>query len=457
MAKVSWNLEELKLQLKSHPLIKGWIITEENIHRRERYFLLERKRLATDQDRNIRVRSISAKLFVRLSKPGRQGEITKKLFTSLNLKEQIEVAIEAALQTDHQAWELPFEIPRNIPQILTTDPDMAEDLDGVTEKLTSRIAAAVQKSRSSVFNSAELFLSIHDRELHLSNGLTHRSSQSRIYTEAAFSFEKTLPSNKTVSDEYLNSTWAVHLSQLPIEKIFDEAADRAEHSLEVSKPLTGQYPVIIDSEVISTLLNGFISQLWSSNAYHGLPFIQRNQDLIPKAEADLLTIILDPSLPFGADTTTISQQGLLQLPLKLVNQNKVVETATDKQFGDYLGTPPNTVRGNLVVQPGQHSHQELTRAAPKVIEILQFSGLFADPNTGTFSSEIRLAKLYDNESGKTTYLKGGSLSGSIRENFRGLRLSNSTTQRSHFSTEQFHGLGYFGPEFALISNVSIVS
>jgi predicted Zn-dependent protease len=166
--------------------------------------------------------------------------------------------------------------------------------------------------------------------------------------------------------------------------------------------------------------------------------------------------MLDPSLPFGADTTAVSNQGLLQLPLKLVEQNQVVETATDKQFGDYLGNPPNTVRGNLVVQPGKLSHQELTQSAEKVIEILQFSGLFSDPNTGTFSSEIRLAKLYDNLSGKVTYLKGGSLSGSIRENFRGLKLSHSVTQRSHFSTEQFPGQGYFGPEVALISNVSIV-
>ncbi len=456
MAKLNWTLDDLKFQLNSNPLIKGWVITEENVHRRERYFLLEKNRVATDQDRNVRARIISVKLFVHLKKPGRQGEISKKFFTSIPLKDQIDSAIEAAIQTDHQAWELPKELPKNIPLVLTTDPDMAEDLDGVSDQLTSRIAATVLKARKSVFNSAELFLSIHDRQLHLSNGLTHRTSQSRIYTEAAFSFSKALPSGKVVSDEYLNSHWAGHLNQLPIEEIFDQAADRAEHSLDVTKPVTGQYSVIIDSEVISTLLNGYVSQLWASNAYHGLPFIQRNQDFIPEARGDLLTIILDPSLPFGADTTALSNQGLLQMPLKLVDQNRVIETATDKQFGDYLGNAPTTVRGNLVIQPGKLSHQELTQAAPQVIEILQFSGLFADPNTGTFSSEIRLAKLHDNQTGKTTYIKGGSLSGSIRENFRGLKLSNSVTQQSHFSTEQPQGQGYFGPEFALISDVSIV-
>ncbi len=451
-----WNLDELKFQLNSHPLIKGWIINEENTHRRERYFLLEKETLATDQDRNVRSRTISLKIFVRLSKPGRQGEISKKFFTTLNLRDQIDTAVDAALQTDHQTWELPKEFPTALPQVMTTDPDMAEDLEGVTEKLTARISASVQQTRPSRFNSAELFLSVHHRELHLSNGLTHRSSQSRIYTEAAYSFEKLHPNGTLTSDEYLSSQWSVQLGQLPIEKIFDEAAHRAEHSLDVVKPTSGQYSVLIDSEVISTLLNGYIMQLWASNAYHGLPFIQKNQALIPDAQGDLLTILLDPSLPYGADTAVVSQEGLPQKPLKLVEQNQVIETATHKQFADYLGLTPTTVRGNLVIQPGHLSHQELTQSAPQVIEILQFSGLFADPNTGTFSSEIRLAKLYDNQNGKVSYLKGGSLSGSIRENFRGLKLSKSITQRAHFSTEQFQGQGYSGPEYALISAVSIV-
>ena len=152
----------------------------------------------------------------------------------------------------------------------------------------------------------------------------------------------------------------------------------------------------------------------------------------------------------------MSEQGLVQRPLKLVEKNRVVATATDKQYGDYLGISPNTNRGNIVVDPGMMSYEELTRQSPQVIEILQFSGLFTDPNSGTFSSEIRLAKLYDNQTGSVHYLKGGSLSGSISENFKGLRLSKNRSIRSLFFSDHSHGQGYFGPDFALLSNVSIV-
>ena len=112
----------------------------------------------------------------------------------------------------------------------------------VMEQVTDAVGKAVATRRDSRFNSAELFLSVHDSELHLSNGLVHRSSQSRIYMEAAYSYARAGESGKIESDEYLNTRWAVTLDELPIEKIFSETSDRARHSLDTAKPKTGRYP-----------------------------------------------------------------------------------------------------------------------------------------------------------------------------------------------------------------------
>jgi len=455
MAK-NWTLDQLKSELSKRDEIKGWAVTQEHVQRRERYFMQDGQSLVIDQDRNVHSQSIGAKIMVKLAKSSRQGEIFKKLFPALPLREQIDMAIAAARETDHQAWELPTQVPSDIPELKTTDPRMAEDLESVVGELTAQIETAVTRKRNTVFNSAELFLSVHHRELHLSNGLKHRSSQSRIYTEAAYSFSRKNPAGTLESDEYLNTRWAVSLDELSIEKLFDETSDRAEQSLDVIKPETGKYSVIVDSEVLATLLNGHVSQLSGGNAYNGLPFIKPGSELIAGAQGDLITLTLDPTLEFGADTAPLSDQGLIQMPLRLVENNRVLTTATDKQHADYLGVPATTIRGNVVVSPGKLSYSELTRHAPKVIEILQFSGLFADPNSGTFSSEIRLARLFDNVRGKVTYLKGGSLSGSIVENFRGARFSSSVVKRSHFSSESNVGNGYQGPEYALLSEVSIV-
>jgi hypothetical protein len=121
---------------------------------------------------------------------------------------------------------------------------------------------------------------------------------------------------------------------------------------------------------------------------------------------------------------------------------------------------PTTARGDLVIEGGSLSRGELARAAPKVLEILQFSGLFADANSGTFGSEIRLARLHDNVKGTVSWIKGGSLSGSITENFRAARFSRERVRRAQFSSGggsgASRGQGYFGPEFALMNDVSIV-
>lgn len=453
----NWTLDQLKSELKQNKAIKAWVITEENVHRRERYFMHDGSQLITDQDRNVHMQSLQLKLFTELGKPGRQGEISKKLFLSLPLRDQINSAVESASQTDQQAWSLPTSfLTGDLPRIKTVDPKMAEDLEGCMAQLSTEVQAAVSKKRDTTFNSAELFLSVHDTELHLSNGLVHRSSQSRIYAEAAYSFKKSGPDGRTVSDEYLNTRWAVTMDDIGISELFDETSDRAQHSLDVSKPKTGKYSVIVDSEVLATLFNNQISQLSSSNSYHGLPFIKPGDELIKGASIDLVTVTLDPGLEFGADSTVLSEQGCLQTPFTLVKDNKVAATSTDKRYSDYLNSPMTTVRGNVVVNPGKLSHNELTRQSSIVIEILQFSGLFADPHSGTFSSEIRLAKLYDNEKGRITYLKGGSLSGSFSENFKKVRFSKEQVKRSTFSSNAPHGEGYFGPKFALLNDVSIV-
>ncbi|HAR44487.1 MAG TPA: hypothetical protein DCS07_17960 [Bdellovibrionales bacterium] len=453
---ITWDLEQLKRALSAKPEVKGWIITQENLRRRERYFMLDDGSFVVDQDRDVQTQTVWARVFVKSTKAGRQGEITKKLFKALPLNAQLDSAIASALDTDHQAWELPKELPTSRDNLKTADPRIAEDISGAMEILTGKVANLVGQRRATAFSSAELFLSVHNREVHLSNGLVNRSAQSRIYSEAAYSFSRILPSGEVQSDEYLNMRWSVNLDDLQVDELFLSASDRAEHSLEVTKPDSSKYPVIVDADVLAELFNGYVAQLSAGNSYHGLPFIKKGDELIPGARGDLITLTLDPWLDYGADTINVSEQGVTQAPLKLVDDNRVVATATEKQYSDYLNQAVTTSRGNIVINAGTLSHEQLTASAPKVIEILQFSGLFADPNSGTFSSEIRLARLYDNVNHTIKYLKGGSLSGSIVENFSNARLCKSRVKRAHFASGQIAGHGYFGPSHALLNDVSIV-
>ena len=222
------------------------------------------------------------------------------------------------------------------------------------------------------------------------------------------------------------------------------------------KPATGRYPVLVDAEVLALLFNNHVSQLSSANSYNGLPFVKIGDELVAGARGDLITLTLDPRLGSARTRPRSPNRGCASSPLRLVERNRVVANATDKRYADYLSIAASTTRGNVVVEPGTATREELTRLHPRVLEVLQFSALFADPNSGTFGSEIRLARLHDNVTGQVTYLKGGSLAGSFSENFRDARFSSRRVRQAHFSNGSSTGRGYYGPEHALLGDVSIV-
>lgn len=466
---VQWNVEDLKQALSACPEVKGWVLVQGHMRRRESYFLLEPGgALAVDQARDAEAEDLFATLFVDAGKEGRQGETTRKLFPALALAPQLASAIAAARQTDHRGWSLPAaptaaETPQT-PE--TADPAMLEDLDGCMRSMGEQIAQAVAAPRPTRFNSAELFMSVHRRTVWLSNGLSHKTAQTRIYVEAAYSMHGRRPGTDAaggpagapVSDEYLHTQWAVGMDGISVADLFAETSARAERMLDVSMPQPGSYAVIVDADVLSTLFHDQVSHLTAINAYNKLPFIEPGQDLVQGAHGDLLTIALDPTLRHGAASVAYSGQGVPQRRMTLVEGNKVLATAADQQHASYLDMPgPTTVRGNVVVQAGTATLEELSRGAPQVIEILQFSGLFTDATSGTFSSEIRLARLYDNVAGTVRYLKGGSLSGAIGTNFKGLRLSGEVVRHAMFWAGAARGQGYVGPSHALLSDVSIAA
>lgn len=449
MSTTRWTLEQLKNELRAKKDVKGWIVTQENLHRRERYFLLDGEKVSVDQDREVHSQAIDVRLFVHGTQPGRQGEISKKFVPEKPIALQLESAILAAKETDYEAWELPTELPKDVPEVKSCDPEMAEDLQGAMDSVTREMNEAVALPRKTAFNSSELFMSVHDREIHLSNGLVHRLKQSRMYVEAAYSFNQ-----GGKSDEYLHTAWTISPKDVSVVQLFQEASDRAQISLDTRKPATGKYAVILDADVLAKLFNSTMFLLSARNEYLDLPHKKPGDDFIPGATGDLITLTLDPSLEFGAVTTGMADQGVAQRPTILVDKNKVVTTAIDPQHAQYLKKKAGTYKGNIVLEGGALDHAQMIQAAPKVLEILQFSGLFVQESTGTFSSEIRLARLHDHTTGTVTTIKGGSLSGSIGDNFKFARFSKNRVKRSEF--DYGNATGYFGPEFALLSEVSVV-
>ncbi|MCM0606410.1 MAG: hypothetical protein KA715_10000 [Xanthomonadaceae bacterium] len=446
-----WRLDHLKSKLSRKKEIKSWIVSTEHLERRERYFMQEMGKggLVVDQDRDVEGEAVFARIFVDIGKEGRQGEIVKRFFKTLSLDEQIDSAVQSAQQTDHEVWTMPTALPESVPEVKSYDPKIREDLESVMRELTNKIGEEVLKKRKASFNSSELFISNHTRELHFHHGGVHRSNQSRIYLEAAYSGKK---------DEYLSRKWAVGLEDLSVHELFEEAAERSLSIDEVVKTPGGVYPVLVDHEVSGLIMNDAASWMSGANVYMKFPHRNVGDDWVTGAKGDLITMSLDPTLGLMADTSALSNSGALQTFLKLIEKNKVKTWSTDNQYAQYLKTVPTSVRGSVVVSPGSTTKADMLKKYPKVLEILQFSALFTQPTTGTFSSEIRLGLLYEN--GKPSkFVKGGSLSGSLFENFTNATFSKELVKHNEFESGFGFGTGggraYYGPAFMLLNDVSV--
>lgn len=462
-----WHLEDLKRSLENRSEVKTWVITEDHVTRGERYFIGGAPKPAIDQDRQVEVESIKVHLVVYLKDhETRQGEIVSKFSYLESLGPQVEKAIQSAQKTSLQSWSLPEKVKIPDQNLKMADPQISEDIHRALERLTTEMEEAVAIKRPTQFNSAEIFVSVYDRSLHFSNGLNYRTSRSRVYGEAAFSMKKNsksqdLSRSQIQSDEYLNRSWAVSLQDLSLKNLFEDTSQKAEKMVQVDHPKPGRYSVLLDADVLNLLFNDYLNQVSGFNLYNGLPAREAGEELVQGAQGDLISFMLDPYFEYGAGTTALSSQGILQKPLQVVKDNRVLCNVADKQYADYLDIPSTTTCGTIVVEPGRLSYEELIRSQSRVLEILQFSGLFTDSSSGTFSSEIRLARLHDRDSGQTTYIKGGSLSGSIFSNFTQAYFSSNRVKKEDFTEASYlqmdMGQSYYGPEYALLNDVSIAS
>jgi predicted Zn-dependent protease len=426
--------------------VKNWIFIEEVHHRHECYLLCEGgASVVADQERFVETHACVIHLHV--AKPHqKQGQISQNFFLNQPLEEQLDKALALAQETTVDAWELDQTL-KTISPIPMHDPALHNP------DLMHTIIETIQKEfkQTSLFHSAECFISSIQKTIRYPSGWEVKALKTRCYLEGAFS--GTHPKTGR-SDEFMDTLWITELKDLSIPSFFKTISHHAQAIVQTEKPPSQSMAVLLPIHVLSELFHSAITHVSAWNAYHSLPFKKVGSTWIEKPTQDLMTITLDPSLPYEAASIEFSEQGHPQTRLTLVHDNIVLHSMTDLQMAASLQQKPSTYLGNLIVEPGTVSVDAL-RQYSLYLEVIQFSGLFIDPVSMTFSSEIRLAK-YVHE-GKTIYIKGGSLAGNFFENFTQVQFSSEVGKYTHFHGNQFLGTTYIGPQYALVQNVSIIS
>ena len=185
-------------------------------------------------------------------------------------------------------------------------------------------------------------------------------------------------------------------------------------------PALGKADVVFSTDPARELYLYFIDRLSTDMVYRGMSDWKIGDRVAP----DNLTVQAVKYLPNSSGNTVWDEEGAPIRDLVLIDRGKAAAYWGGRQFSQYLGLESSFIAHNFTATGGTESAAELRRG--DFLEVVEFSDFQADPVTGDFAGEIRLAYLHRNN--QTTPVSGGSVSGNIRETADGFRFSKETRQ-----------------------------
>jgi predicted Zn-dependent protease len=404
------------------------------------------------QSRDVLDHSYKIDVYSRHSEPKAMGNASFTIDPLSDLNIQVEKTFSNSLMVSNKPWDLSTKVNGEYETVLTTDPIIAENLSGAHERLHLEINDKVKNLDKVKVNSGELFTNLKTTYFEMSTGLKGQRESSDIYFEIAL--EK-LPLPNT--QEVLKFKNAISIGDANLSKFIDDVVEETLSIKETQLPKTSDNATImIDGESIADLMQDLVSQLSAKREYDKTPFLTKDDSVLKgekKPKSDKLTLTLDPTVPVMAMTTPYTDEGMKPFKAKVISNDKVNFQLINGRIGQYLGKEPNYIDGNIIVDVGSSSKDEILNSigSKECIEVLTFSSLLINSNTLTWSSEIKLGKLWKN--GKIhSMIKGGVVSGDIKENLTNFKFSNEITKKNNTGGGFYPASGYIGPNHMLIES-----
>ncbi len=424
--------------------LRGWSLktTESRSHQRL-YASPDGQTLSCHQSRRVDGVAYQLSVYSPVEDPNRVGTAFIDLVPHRSVDAQINEALELSRGSQNPAWKLAGP-PATPPEpVETCDPSIRDNPEAVMEEIDHAFSAAFAVTEGCRLNSAELFLNYSISTQINSEGLAYEVEQSDVYLEAAM--ERAGCENDKEVHEHDTSVAA---ADLDVKGFIERCALQVSVLGDSEEPETSDNAsILIGKDALSQMLEAVVIQLNCTNEYLKLPFLKPG-DRFGDDTGDALQLRLDPTLPCMAQSAVYAIDGLPARSGTLIENNKVVDRVIGNRFGQYLGLEPNGLSGNLVVEAGSLTPESL--AGTEYVEVIKFSSLLIDSQKLTWSSEIKLGR-HVAADGTVTLVKGGVVSGNLRENFTGCRFSSELGSVSSPPSSYTQALGYRGPDAMFIT------
>lgn len=344
-------------------------------------------------------------------------------------------AITAAKLVKNPFYEIPTQ-RYEYPSFSNTDDAIKKSPSEVCSNISSQIKNTSSNLKDVKLSTTELFVSYIQEKMTTSAGNTYEFDHSKLMIEGVFLAGKNLETESFFTEQ------AVFIDDLNISEILTNQAKYANDSIDAQPLPTGKYNVVFGLEALENFFDFFYTHANAMAVYNKFSLLKLNQPISENAPKTALTIKVNPQLKGGLFSAISDQFGIPLKPFTIIDKNLMQQYIAQLQYSKYLNIPYTGPATNMIIDKGDISLDELT-SKEGTVHLLRFSAFSPKDITGDFSSEIRLG--YITKDGKKIPIKGGSVSGNLRNLIHSMILTNKIVKIG----------SYIGPDGIYLEGVDI--
>lgn len=206
-------------------------------------------------------------------------------------------------------------------------------------------------------------------------------------------------------------------------------------------PALGTADVLFTTSDAKRIYEYFADCLSAQMIYRRMSDWEIGKPIAEDIQGDKVTVTLLRELANSSTNRAFDAEGAPIRDTVVLRESVPVQFFGNRMFASYLGLENTFMPTNLLVEGGTHSEEELRQG--NYLEVVEFSDFQVDAMTGDIFGEIRLAYWHDGE--KTVPVSGGSISGSMHDFIRDMRMSAESVQYNNFRI----------PALTLLKNVTV--